>query len=352
MRMVVLHNHPEETDLVRQCERLFAIAIGETGSPGRVARRTAVDYAKLALSMVNRASHSEAGLMDVVQATSRSSTYFKRMAAIRYVLLRQHEQLLLEMSATPCPADFSGSDTTGKWQRHLDLLQQYHDQQKKGFTQTRRRRASKRQALQGLRPDWREQICLRSENGKYGLAMLVAALTGCRPAELERGVVISESRGSEEIGQINFMIDGVKVSGGQGQPHRCISYRSDDPHPLVRAIRQELEGRLDKGPCRVQVEKALNFTVEVRRLAQCLWPTHPHSITAYCFRHQWAADLKRTQPTDSVSRGLGHLSAKTRRYYGQAGQSKSRSLQPIAVTAERQIKPVPAWTSSWPRSVP
>lgn len=349
MRMVVLHNHPEETDLVRQCQRLFAIAIGETGSSGRVTRRTAVDYAKLALSLVNRASHSEAGLMDVVQATSRSSTYFKRMAAIRYVLVRQHEQLLLEMSATPRPADFSDSDTTGKWQRHLDLLQQYHDQQKKGFIQTRRRRVSKRQALQGLRADWREQICRRSENGKYGLAMLVAALTGCRPAELERGVVISESGGSEEIGQINFMIDGVKVSGGQGQPHRCISYRSNDPHPLVRAIRQELEGRLDNGACRVQVEKALNFTVEVRRLAQCLWPTHPHSITAYCFRHQWAADLKRTQSTDSVSRGLGHLSAKTRRYYGQAGQSKGRFLQPVAVTAERHIKSVPDWASSGPR---
>ncbi|MNX70534.1 hypothetical protein D3C86_1017960 [compost metagenome] len=338
MRMVVLHNHPEETDLVRQCQRLFAIAIGETGSSGRVTRRTAVDYAKLALSLVNRASHSEAGLMDVVQATSRSSTYFKRMAAIRYVLVRQHEQLLLEMSATPRPADFSDSDTTGKWQRHLDLLQQYHDQQKKGFIQTRRRRVSKRQALQGLRADWREKICRRSENGKYGFAMLVAALTGCRPAELERGVVVWESHGSAEIDQINFRIEGVKVNEGQGQPHRCISYRSDDPHPLVRAIRQQLGSRCDKSPFRVQIEKAVNFTVEVRRLAQNLWPTHPYSVTAYCFRHQWAADLKRTHSANSVSKGLGHISAKTRRYYGQAGQSKGSVLHPVVVNAEREVR--------------
>lgn len=88
----------------------------------------------------------------------------------------------------------------------------------------------------------------------------------------------------------------------------------------------------------VQIEHAGNFTVEIRRLAGRLWPKHPHTVTAYCFRHQWAADMKRTYAGDAVSQGLGHVSAKTRRYYGQAGQATGDGLRPVAIAGVRPIK--------------
>ncbi len=40
-------------------------------------------------------------------------------------------------------------------------------------------------------------------------------------------------------------------------------------------------------PVVVQVASAMNFSAEVQRLAGCLWPSHPYTVTAYCLRHQW-----------------------------------------------------------------
>ena len=142
------------------------------------------------------------------------------------------------------------------------------------------------------------------------------------------------------MGEIRFEIDGAKVKAHQGQPHRLIAYGAHDPHPLLEALRIRLAGRRELLVC---IDSPVNFTVEIRRLARSLWPKHKHAITAYCLRHQWAADLKRHAATDSVSQGLGHASAKTRRHYGQANQASSRhALHPAAIEAERPVKPTTA----------
>ena len=53
--------------------------------------------------------------------------------------------------------------------------------------------------------------------------------------------------------------------------------------------------------------------------------------------------MKRLGDADSVSQGLGHVSAKTRRNYGQANQASSRhALRPIAIEAERSVRPATA----------
>lgn len=60
----------------------------------------------------------------------------------------------------------------------------------------------------------------------------------------------------------------------------------------------------------------------------------------YCFRHQFAADLKANGDDEATSRGLGHISAETRRVYGTAGQaSKGHCLRPLQIDAERPIRP-------------
>ena len=171
--------------------------------------------------------------------------------------------------------------------------------------------------------------------------ILVAALTGCRPEELRRGVLIRWVNNPRSgMGEIRFEIDGAKVKAHQGQPHRLIAYGAHDPHPLLEALRIRLAGRRELLVC---IDSPVNFTVEVRRLARSLWPKHKHAITAYCLRHQWAADLKRHAAADSVSQGLGHASAKTRRHYGQANQASSRhALHPIAIEAERSVRPATA----------
>ena len=226
-------------------------------------------------------------------------------------------------------------------QQQRAFLRKFDMARQSGHPGERRKRASKRQALRGLPGDWREQLYQRAAKGKYADAILVAALTGCRPEELRRGVLIRRVDNPRSgMGEIRFEIDGAKVKAHQGQPHRLIAYGAHDPHPLLEALRIRLAGRRELLVC---IDSPVNFTVEVRRLAHSLWPKHKHTITAYCLRHQWAADLKRHAAADSVSQGLGHASAKTRRHYGQANQASSRhALQPIVIEAERPVKPTTA----------
>lgn len=80
--------------------------------------------------------------------------------------------------------------------------------------------------------------------------------------------------------------------------------------------------------------------MEIRRLARSLWPKHKQPITSYCFRHQFAADLKANGDDEATSRGLGHISAETRRVYGTANQASKRyRLRPLRIEVERSVKP-------------
>ena len=55
---------------------------------------------------------------------------------------------------------------------------------------------------------------------------------------------------------------------------------------------------------------------------------------------QFAADLKANGDDEATSRGLGHISAETRRVYGTASQASKRyRLRPLRIEVERPVKP-------------
>jgi integrase len=87
----------------------------------------------------------------------------------------------------------------------------------------------------------------------------------------------------------------------------------------------------------VSIEKAVNFSVEVRRISKILWPHHKESITCYCFRHQFSSDMKKSKMGDDISRALGHATDKTRKRYGHASQGRGL-VTDVVVTAPRPIK--------------
>lgn len=230
-----------------------------------------------------------------------------------------------------------------KWLRlldeQIDHTQAVIELRRQGLLGHRARRRSKRIALGGLPPDWREQLCHRGSNGRYALALVLAALTGCRPSELERGIKVSRVVNAEtEQSLIEIVIDGVKVKKTQGQPIRRIRYAEDDEHPLLLMLKEVLN-QSSQTSLVIQIDNAGNFSVEVRRLAASLWPAHQQPITAYCLRHQWAADAKRVGDAGAVSRGLGHLSAKTQKLYGTASQGRrGYLLRPVSIEVERPVK--------------
>lgn len=331
--------------LLHSTELIQQIASERNRRTGR-SPNTEHDYLRLGQTLLTRAKTVDGGLTGAVSDTRRPTTFQKRIAALRFTL--QSRQLeLLDSIVEPVTAELAQ-----KWLRlldeQIDHIQSVIELRRQGLVGQRLRRRSKRVALGGLPPDWREQLCQRGSTGRYADALLLAALTGCRPSELERGIQVSRAVNAEtEQSLIQIVINGVKVKISQGQPIRRLRYAEDDDHPLVLMLKEALS-QSQQTPMVVQIDHAGNFSVEVRRLAASLWPEHQHPITAYCLRHQWAADAKRVGDTGAVSRGLGHLSAKTQKLYGTASQGRrGHVLRPVSVDAERPVKDAaaPAVTS-------
>ena len=194
-------------------------------------------------------------------------------------------------------------------------------------------RHTKRQDMKGLPVDWRERIIARMPS--YMPAALVAAITGCRPAELVAGVVVTI-----EDGMLVALIHGVKVdvAAGKGQEWRRMAWPVDHESPMV----QQLVGAVQQAGGRLvaTVASASNFSKAMSNAAAREWPKRKASITPYCFRHQVAADMKAAGTLDSgeISAALGHLSDITKSTYGHANMSKGGGLAPAKVSAARLVK--------------
>ncbi len=322
--------------LLHSTELIQQIASERNRRTGR-SPNTEHDYLRLAQTLLTRAKTVDGGLIGAVSDTRRPTTFQKRIAALRFTLQSRQLELLDSIVEPVTP------ELAQKWQRlldeQIDHTQAVIELRRQGLVGHRARRRSKRVALGGLPPDWREQLCLRGSTGRYADALLLAALTGCRPSELEGGIEVSRVvNPMTEQPLIEIVIDGTKVKKLQGQPIRRIRYAEDDEHPLVLMLKGVLS-KSQRTPMLVQINHADNFSVEVRRLAASLWPAHPQTITAYCLRHQWAADAKRVGDAGAVSRGLGHLSAKTQKLYGTASQGRrGYLLRPVSIEVERPVK--------------
>lgn len=330
------HIHALKSKMLQSTELLQQVASARSRRTGR-SPNTEHDYLRLGHTLLMRAKTTDGGLIGAVSDTRRPTTFQKRVAALRFTLQSRQVELLDSIVEPVTP------ELAQKWlgllDEQIDHIQAVIELRQQGLVGHRARRRSKRVALGGLPPDWRERLCQRGGTGRYAHALLLAALTGCRPSELERGVEVSRVVNPvTEQSQIEIVIDGTKVKKMQGQPIRRIRYAEDDEHPLVLMLKGVLS-KSQRTPMFVQINHADNFSVEVRRLAASLWPAHPQSITAYCLRHQWAADAKRVGEAGAVSRGLGHLSAKTQKLYGTASQGRrGYLLRPVSIEVERPLK--------------
>jgi hypothetical protein len=300
-------------------------------------KTTKEDYIKLAKTLLTRTKNTEDSVNAVIRDTKRNSTFYKRMAALRHYL--NCESYTLAAKALDAKNETEWRDLIPQFQEHLNRLKAFLTLKKEGFTLTRGKRKSKRQALTGLPKDWRTVLCDRGAEGKYGTALLAIALTGARPQELVSGIKIYYSHDDLfNRKQLCFEIESAKVKLNQGQPNRKIVYDAEDENPLVRSLVEKLDLHNDS-TSKLKIANSTNFTVEVRRLAATIWPEHKHSITAYCFRHQWSADIKAMGNSEDVSKGLGHISTKTQKYYGTKNQASSADrLRPILIEADRPIR--------------
>lgn len=197
-----------------------------------------------------------------------------------------------------------------------------------------RPRHGKKSSLLKLPKDWREQMADKA-HGQFRIPAIVALLTGCRPAELETGVLI------ERIGNhLYATIKGAKVTDKAGQEQRRFRIAA---HPVANLLIDIMSKSEETSrSILVKVAHGNSVTTHLRSVGEKLWPGRKESITVYTARHAMASDCKASihagADPDLVSQVLGHVVDKTASYYGARFQSGGISVAPADVVVPNVIK--------------
>ena len=307
------------------------------GPQPTISKRTIADYQHLTRRLVKAGQLNVANILCEAGKTRCPSTWFKRRAALKWAarkalttLLTKQDQLQRELRLTP-------EDETLRedWLKLINSLDFYSRLASSIPTDCpippseRQQRRSKKRDLAGLPPDWRERLLARTS--KYSLAVLVTAVTGCRPHELTTGIVLTLNDGI-----LTAIIHGAKVTDHNGQPWRKLSWNLP---------REGLVGELAEvvlkagGTLRATIDSPKNFSTAVRDAGRREWPRRQKTITPYCLRHVFSADLKAAGlPRQEVAAGLGQAVDTTCQYYGTAKQSGHNSVCPDRVEAARVVR--------------
>lgn len=265
-------------------------------------------------------------IVDVLLKAKTSNTFYKWLNGTRFYLC---DKIRRSLELYELSSDVNYCESAYELFTDLQNIANFDASE---FEFEFKKKKSKKNALHKLPNKWREQIIDYNPNSKYRMALLTAALSGCRPCELEKGISVYMTDD-----HVNFLIEGGKVDENKGQPFRTISHPKSSTNELLHELIQEIPN--PRQAITVSIKKAVNFTQEIRRIGKELWPAHPESITAYCFRHQFASDLKKTHNGEDVSKALGHSTNKTRKRYGHHAQQRGDTSH-IIISASRPIKNV------------
>ena len=209
----------------------------------------------------------------------------------------------------------------------------------------RPRSTSKRIGLEALPAGWRDLLVVEAEKSGscYLLAIAVLSATGCRPAEVAKGIPVVLTA----EGQLEFVIQGAKViAGRQGQPWRRIQVPIGgyDTRVLATAV-QAAGGKLVVG---TPTAKGLGWAVGY--FGERVYSGPEHRICCYSLRHQLGADLKGDgTPPATIAAAFGQLVDATSGTYGRPGTARGK--RQLKVTAALPVKPT-SWTSTTATKAP
>lgn len=204
-----------------------ARALNKTLKPSTASSASKAQYAQEFKRLVQKCdSKTPEGMFEAMRSTSSKRTYYKRRAAVRHVIQEGLVHILKEQDRQQAAGD------TDAWVlsiKKIEFMMELHATlERHGDTcpvTSPSRKRSKRQMLHKLPDDFRQKMYGSLSNSKYRLAVLVAALSGCRPQELEYGVKMAVANG-----RLTLNITGAKVieGGVQGQAWREIEYSITD----------------------------------------------------------------------------------------------------------------------------
>lgn len=202
---------------------------------------------------------------------------------------------------------------------------------------------SKRETLGQLPTDWRARIFKATGTIKprppsqVRKAVAVLWATGCRPAELEKGVEVQL-----DAGQLVITIRSAKVGeidNGEVVAPRGLEVRRIRLDPASTPATELLASLAADGPITVKHPKK-SLRTRINELGQDVLAKmrNAPSVAPYSFRHAMGCDLKSCDTLTDIQRAMtmGHLSTESltkygRRRRGGGGQSPILDVEASAV---------------------
>lgn len=278
-------------------------------------------YARLARSRVDVMAADGGRLMDGVTAQSWHTV----RAAVLHRLAEEYRNW---RKVGDKASDFAEAVNAARATRRAAILFDKVSKMERPAREPAAPSRSKGRTLPAL--SWQEQV-MASATVKQKPFIALMWATGCRPAEIERGVTVRRVHGGIEI-----EIPGAKVTATNGQPRRRILIDAKSPAGMHLGIalgaRQEIEMSR-------KAKRIGNDFADIRRR------TGLAAVSAYSFRHQVSADLKAAGVhKNAIAQVLGHASERTQGRYGRPSKGRAGGgiiLDAIGSRPVRTGRPAP-----------
>jgi integrase len=283
---------------------------------GEVSEDTAETYAATTRRRIDLDAPGGGRLMEGVSAASWHAT----RAALLWGAARAWHKAMRDQDAAQKAGDMAGAMTHAR--RALAATVAIEAVEAAERPAPTKRRASKRATLPAAE-GWQRRVFDGATPAQRPAVALLWA-TGCRPAEIEKGVDV----GRDRQGRLIVRIPGAKVHDGHGagQPVRLLMI--DEASPAGAA----LAAMLGDAPRMTVQRSATRLNKDFEAIRRRVGGT----ASPYSMRHQVAADLKAVMEAENVAAALGHRVTRSQARYGSTRQAKGGA----AIMAAQATHPV------------
>lgn len=211
--------------------------------------------------------------------------------------------------------------------------------------------ASKRHQMTRFSDAWADEIWTTVSSAKNGngfawkLALAAIAVTGARPAALERGITFSLTT-IDGKKHLEATIAGVKLGSTRGQPYHVIRWATEnDSHRIEELL--EIARATAKAPgqkLKISYD-AEAISTRLRELSRKIWPRRKYHISAYCYRELLSSTAKEAGIDGrEIAAAMGHRSTESQGAYSRASTKKKGGRRPwtsatpaISIRADRSF---------------
>ncbi|EKS4578805.1 site-specific integrase [Salmonella enterica] len=297
---------------------------------------TKQQYRKLYKSILEKPSNKGRSLQSILLDCKTKASFDKTRTAIRFCIIEEIKQLRSE------------ADKARKLKLPDEMFQKTYEAFKKAyifeddFLSDKRLIFSESKSVNGYKsashskkktmkkaPSENEILTKMNESNKiydrHSLHFSVAAVFGCRPSEIQKGIKVV----IDEHGRLCAFIKGSKLGLDQGQEYRvCHSALRPDNKADVLLYRMITR---NGGELFIKPTKA-----DYHSLRKYLNKNFKNSPSLYTYRHRVGSDLK-TSGLDktTIAQFLGHRTTKSQQSYGF---SKSGNKRKLNANASEEVK--------------